>query len=62
VDYDEATVGDTVFMRYLSAPGIVLQVVTVGNGPLGYVVDVEEYGTGVFRTDEVEEFDPEKWN
>lgn len=61
MDYYDAEVGDTVFVRYMGVPGTVLQVVTVGEAPIGYVVDVWDYDTNVFRTDEVDEFDREKW-
>lgn len=59
VSYD---VGDTVFLSYMRMPGTVLASVWHDGLNYGHVIEAfDGYGTDVFRNDEVEEFDADKW-
>lgn len=58
-----SAVGDTVFLSYMGMPGTVRDVVDFDGLIYGYVIEAfDGYGTDVFRLDEVEEFDADKWD
>lgn len=55
-------VGETVFLTFMRLPGTVREVITYGDLPYGYIVEVAEgFGTDLFRLDEVEEYEADRW-
>lgn len=55
-------IGDAVFLTYMRVPGTVLKVADYGPEAYGYIVQIDDgQGIDLFRLDEVEDYEPEKW-
>lgn len=54
-------VRDAVFLTYMRIPGTVREVIRYNGDVYGYIVETEYHGTDLFRVDEVEDYEAEKW-
>lgn len=55
-------IGETVFLSYMRMPGTVRKVAEYEGMPYGYIVEAADgYGIDLFRIDEVEDYEAEKW-